>query len=141
MRLFIATLAAAMLAAPAAAQQAPAVPKELTDPANAERLARMMQVLSKAFLELPIGEVEAAAAGREPTAADRKRNVREAGKAGDPDFEKILESQVANSKPMMEAAMKALAASLPAMMESISRAGEELEKGAANLPRPNYPKQ
>ena len=129
MRFAIALAAAFMVATPAAAQQAPQVPKALTDPATAEKLSRMMQVLSKSFLELPIGEVEAAAEGREPTAADRRRTVREAGKEGDPNFEQKLQSQVANSKPMMDAAMKALAAALPAMMDGMSRAGEELQKG------------
>ena len=148
MRLAIAIAAAALIASPAAAQTAPAkappvaeMQKQLADPAMADRLARVMQALSKSFLELPVGEIEAAVAGREPTAADRKRTVRETERARDPDFERKFQGQMANAKPMMESAMKAMAAALPAMMEGMAKASSELEKGVANLPRPNYPTQ
>ena len=118
-----------------------AIPRELTDPAMADRLARMMQAMSKAFLEMPVGEIEAAAEGRPATRADRRRTVRQIGRAEDPNFERDLQRQIANSKPMIEASMKALAAALPAMMKGLSEAGRELEKATANLPSPNYPKQ
>ena len=37
--------------------------------------------------------------------------------------------------------MKALAAALPAMMEGLSKAQDGLERAAANVPRPDYPKR
>ena len=47
-----------------AAAQAPAaspqVPPQLTDPAVTQKLANSMQALSKAFLDLRVGEVQAA---------------------------------------------------------------------------------
>ena len=141
---FAIAVAAALIATPAAAQQAPSVPpvpKELTDPAMADKLARMMQVLSRSFLDLPVGELEAAAEGREPTAADRARTVRSEGRKDDPNFDRNVQQQMANAKPMIESAMKAMAAALPAMMEGLSKAGDELEKATANVPSPNYPKQ
>lgn len=143
MRLFAAaTIAAALLASPAAAQDAsPAVPKALTDPAMADRLARVMQAMSKSFLELPVGDMQAAIEGREPSASERGKTIGAIERARDPDFDRKFQQQVAGSKPMLESAMKALAASLPAMMEGMEKARGELEKGAANLPRPNYPKQ
>ena len=147
-RTAFAIAAAALAASPAVGQTSPAktppvaeIQKQLTDPAMADRLARVMQALSKSFLELPVGEVEAAVAGREPTAADRKRTVRETESARDPHFERKFQGQMANAKPMMESAMKAMAAALPAMMEGMVKASDELEKGIANMPRPNYPKQ
>ena len=141
---FAIALAAALIATPAVAQQAPSVPqvpKELTDPAMADKLARMMQVLSRSFLDLPVGELEAAAEGREPTAADRARTMRSEGRKDDPNFDRNFQQQMANSKPMIESAMKAMAAALPAMLEGLSKAGQELEKATANMPSPNYPKQ
>ena len=143
MRIAVA-VAAALATSPAAAQPTaavPEVPKELTDPAMAEKLARVMQALSKSFLELPVGEIGAAVDGREPTEADRKRTVRSEGRKDDPDFDRDFERRMANAKPMMEAAMKAMAAALPAMMDGMARAGKELEKARDNLPSPNYPKQ
>ena len=153
MRAFQLIVPLALVASPVLAQTKPApaptpaapetitMPPELTDPAMADRLARMMQAMSKAFLELPVGEIEAAAEGRPATRADRRRTVRQIGRAEDPNFERDLQREIANSKPMIEASMKALAAALPAMMKGLSEAGRELEKATANLPSPNYPKQ
>jgi hypothetical protein len=151
MRLLL--LSAALFASPALAQTTPApapapaappaitVPPALTDPATAEKLARMMQAMSKAFLELPVGEIEAAAQGRPATRADRRRTIRELGRADDPNFERNMQRDLANAKPMIEASMKAMAAALPAMMKGLSEAGRELDKATANLPSPNYPKR
>ena len=151
MRAFHLIVPLTMVASPALAQTRPAtppaapeaivVPPELTDPAMADRLARMMQAMSKVFLELPVGEIEAAAEGRHATRADRRRTVRALGRADDPNFDRNFQREIANSKPMIEASMKALAAALPAMMRGLSEAGRELEKATANLPSPNYPKQ
>jgi hypothetical protein len=157
MRAFPLILPLALAASPAMAQTTPApapapapapvapqtitVPPALTDPAMADRLARMMRAMSKAFLELPVGEIEAAAEGRPATRADRRRTVRSAGRADDPNFERNLQRDIANSKPMIDASMKAMATALPAMMKGLSEAGRELEKATANLPSPNYPKR
>ncbi len=156
MRRTFALIAAALIASPAAAQQTPQqqaqrqqstvaipgkLPAELTDPSMPAKMARVMQALSKSFLDLPVGEVEAAMAGRKPTSADRKRTVRQAGREDDPNFERNLQQQMANSQPLMEASMKALVAALPAMMQGMGAAAKELEKATANMPSPTYPKK
>ena len=71
--LMIALLAAQPANAPAAAPPPPAVqlPPQLTDPATGDKLANVAQALSRAFLNLPVGEVQAAVEGRPPTPADR----------------------------------------------------------------------
>lgn len=133
--------AAAPTPAQTTAAETTAVPPELTDPRMAERLGAMMQALSKAFLNLPVGELEAAAEGRPATAADKKRTVREVGRSEDPDFERDLDQTLAASRAGMQASMKALAAALPAMMKGLAEASRELEKATANMPSPNYPKR
>src|SRR5687767_12417887 len=94
----IAGPALAQAPAPAAPPEAITVPPELTDPAMAERLARMMQSMSKAFLDLPVGEIEAAAQGRPATRADRRGTLRELGRKDDPNFERNLDQTLANSR-------------------------------------------
>ena len=150
MRALLALAATAVIASPALAQQQPApaspsapaeMQRALTDPATADKLARMMQALSKAFVNLPVGEIEAAAEGRAVTAADRGRTVLSEGRKNNPNFERDLQAQIANSRPMIESSMKALAASLPAMMQGMGQMSKELEKAVENMPRPNYPKQ
>ena len=137
-----------LVAAPAAAQSAPPqqqpqsrVPPALSDPAVAERLARMSQVLGKALLNMPAGELQAIADGRQPTAAERRRTVRDYGRANDPNFERDLEQQLSQAQPMMEASMRALSAALPSMMKSLEQAGAALERATNNMPSPNYPKR
>ena len=157
MRAFQFILPLALIATPAVAQtQAPTpqsrpmpaappetigVPPELTDPAMAEKLGRMMQALSKAFLSLPVGEIEAAAEGRPATRADRRRTVRELGRKEDPNFERNLERDLAASRGAMHASMRAFAAAMPAMMKGLTDAAREIERATANLPSPNYPKR
>lgn len=136
----------ALIAAPAAAAPPPEaeqirIPPQLTDPAMAERLGDMVQVLSRAFLDLPIGEVRAAAEGRPATEAERRLTVRDVGRLDDPNFERNLERQVVQSKPMIRESINALAKSLPAMSRGLSEAARELERATANMPQPNYPRR
>ena len=42
------------------------MPPQLTDPTTADKLASAMEALTKALLDLPVGEVQAAVEGREP---------------------------------------------------------------------------
>ena len=135
-----------LIGSPVMAQSAPQqpqfrVPPEMSDPRTAERLSRMTQALGNVLLNMPVGELEAIAEGREPTAADRRRTVRDSGRANDPNFERDFRQQLAQSRPMMEASMKALTSALPAMMQGLQQMGEALERATANMPSPNYPKR
>jgi hypothetical protein len=113
----------------------------LNDPATADRLTRMMQAMPQALLNLPVGELEAAATGRAATPADRARTVREVGRRENPNFEQDMQRDLAASGPMIRASMKAMTAALPALMKGMTEARRELEKATANMPSPNYPKK
>lgn len=145
MRHFLLAVPIALAAAPVDAQPASQpqqiqIPKELTDPAMADKLAKMLQGLSKAFMELPVGEVQAAVEGREATAEEKRMTVRDLGRRGDPEFDRKLERQIAQSKPMIEYSMKALSQALPAMTRALSDAARQMERATANMPRPDYPR-
>jgi hypothetical protein len=152
MRVFLTVLPLALAASPALAQTATAaapapaasaqrgemaIPPEMSDPRTTDRLVDAMKVLSKAFLELPIGEVEAALNGRPATAADRGRTVRSETQMS----ERQLQQQIEQARPMMQASMRALMSALPAIMKGMSAAAGEMEKATANLPQPGYPKR
>ncbi len=133
----------AALVTPTVAEAAPApeetarIQRELTDPKWADRLTDAMLAMSKALMNMPVGEVEAAVQGRQPTEADKQRTVQsETGMS-----EQQLRRQIEDSRPAMEAGMKAMAAALPAIMKGFSDAQRELEKASANVPRPDYPKR
>jgi hypothetical protein len=129
-----------LIATPAAAAPRDIqLPTELSDPAMADKLGRMMGALTRALMDMPVGELQAAVEGREPTTADRSRRVRD--HIGGPDAEREVEAKVAASGRQMQAMGKALAASLPSIMASLEGAERELERATANLPDPTYPKR
>jgi hypothetical protein len=146
MRTAAALLPLLMIAAPAAAQTpAPQPPADmqrvLTDPSTADRLANVMQALSKAFLNLPVGEVQAAVEGRPATPAEKRLTVRDLGRRDDPNFDRNLQRGIAQSRPMIEQSMKALGEALPAMIHGMQEAGQAMDRAVQNLPRPDYPKR
>jgi len=133
----------AALVTPTVAAAAPApeetaeIQRQLSDPKWADRLTDAMLAMSKALMNMPVGEVEAAVQGRQPTVADKRRTIEsETGMS-----EQQLRRQIEDSRPAMEAGMKAMAAALPAIMKGFSDAQRELEKASANVPRPDYPKR
>ena len=140
MRMILALAAFAAIAAPAAAQPVQA-PPALSDPALADKLANAMQAMSKALLDLPVGEVQAAVQGRKPSPADKKLTVRDLGRRDDPNFDRHLGEQVANARPMIAQSLKTLSDALPAMMQGLDQAQKAIERAAANMPDPTYPKR
>jgi len=117
------------------------VQRALTDPAITERLTRALPALGDALLNMPVGELQAALEGRPATAADKRTTVRDLGRRDDPDFERELRADLANGGETMRAGMHAMSAALPALMEGMRKAAQEMEKATANLPSPTYPKR
>jgi hypothetical protein len=149
MRALVAFATLAILTAPAAGaapENEPEyqIPSELTDPAMAANLGKMLGAAMRAMMDVPVGEMQAAVEGRAPTAADKRRTVRDlAGR--DPNFDSKLEAQVVQAMPRMQAGMKAMTGSLPGMMKALEKAAEQMEgsidRATANVPQPGYPKQ
>ena len=117
------------------------VPRELTDPATANRLAKTMQGLTDALLDLKVGEIQADAEGREATPAERRLTVRDMERRKDPNFERNLRRQVADAGPRIEQGMKALSDAMPAIMKALDDASRAIDRAAANMPDPTYPKR
>ncbi|QIK96669.1 hypothetical protein G7076_09680 [Sphingomonas sp. HDW15A] len=134
-------LAAPSVAAPQQGRESIQIPPELTSPETAEKLGNMAGVLSKALMDLKVGEIEAIASGREPTAADKQRTVRDMAVKGDPNFERDVERQVANAGPIIQQSMKRVTAMLPALMSAMEGISDDLDRATANLPDPTYPKR
>ena len=142
MRNALALLPLTLLATPAPAlaqhaQPTAEVQRVLSDPATADKLANVMQALSQAFLNLPVGSVEAAVEGRPPTPADRSRTIR----SENPNIDRELDAQIAQSRPMMRQGMKAMADALPGMMKGFKEAQKSVERALSNMPDPTYPKR
>jgi len=141
MRIGLALLPLSLCAAPVFAQAAPPpppqLPPELADPATADRLANAMQSLSKAFLDLPVGDVQAALEGRKPTSADRHRTV--GSETGlDP---RELQQRIAAARPQIQQGIQAVSQALPEITRSLVDAQKSIERALSNMPDPNYPRR
>ena len=113
----------------------------LDDPRNEKVMNSIMNVLTDALLDLPVGEIEAATQGRAATPAEKKLTVRDVARRDDPEFEAKLKGRLAQSGPAIRQSMKSLAASLPALAKSFEDAGKAIERMKANMPDPTYPKR
>ena len=130
-----------LCATPALSQAAAPPPPQLADPAMADRLANAVQAVSDSLLDMRVGGLKAVAEGREVTPADKRLTVRDLARRDDPDFDRKLHQQIAETKPMVRQGMKALNESLPAVMQSLQQAQQSLERALANMPDPTYPKR
>ena len=141
MRALLIALPLMLVAAPALAapRAAPQLPPELSDPAMADKLGKMAGALTKSLMNLPVGEIQAAIEGREPTLADRNRRVRD--EIGGPEAERQVEARVAQSGKHMQAMSKALVDSLPSIMAALGQVEANLERVTANIPDPTYPRR
>ena len=129
-------------ASPAFAQDVPPqIPPELTDPATVHRLAGTIQALSQAVLNMRVGGLEAALEGREATPQERNLTVRDLARRKDPDFDRHLQQKVATVGPQVERQMLAMQRALPKMMRDLKDAQRSLERAAANMPDPTYPRR
>ena len=137
MRSGLVLLPLALCAGPALAQPAAPLPAEVADPATVDRLADAMQSLSGAFLDLPVGDMQAALEGRKPTVADGHRTVRsETGLS-----ERDVNARIAAAKPRIEQSIKALNQALPEITRNLQQAQKSVERAISNMPDPNYPRR
>ena len=127
--------ASAAIAAPGQPEPAIEIPPAMTDPHFIDRLMGMSDALSKAFLDLRVGEIEAAAEGRQPSAEDRNRTVGQVVRISPQE----LDRQIAEARPQVEAATQALARELPKISRQLSELARSLQRAADNMPQPYNP--
>ena len=130
-----------LTASPAFAQQAPQLPRELTDPATAARLAGTVHGLTNALLNLRVGELQAAIEGRPASPEERNLTVGDIARRDDPDFDRHLQQKMLKAGGQMQRSMQALNRALPQIMGDLKDAQKSLERAAANMPDPTYPRR
>lgn len=132
-------------ATPAFAQDAPPpavqLPRELTDPQAAMKLAVKLQGLSNALMNVKVGELTSALNGREPTPRERNLTVRDLVHQHDPNFEMHVQQKVATVGPKVMHAMQTLQRTLPRVMHDVNDAQKSLDRALSNLPDPTYPQR
>jgi hypothetical protein len=133
-----------LCASPAFAQEAPPaiqLPPELTDPAAAMQMARTLQALSTALLNIRVGDMRAALEGRDATPVERNMTVGDIVRRKDPDFDRHVQEQVATVGPKIQRSMRAINRALPELMRDVDDVQRSVERAVSNLPDPSYPRR
>ena len=87
-----------------------------------------------------VGLSPGAIARRQPNASDRALTVREIERRSGRDPEAIRR-QVREAGPAIAKGMNALAEALPALTRALTDVEKAVERAAANMPDPTYPKR
>ncbi len=128
-------------ASPAAAEPAPQLPPELTDPATVHQLAGTLQRLSQALMNIRVGEARAALEGRDATPREKNMTVGDYVRRDDPNFDRHLHQQIASVEPQVERSVEAVNRALPTVMRAVSDAEQAVDRAVANIPDPTYPRR
>src|SRR3954452_4816167 len=128
-------------ASPAFAQQAPIIPPELTDPATIHQLAGTLDDLSRALMNVRIGEARAALEGRDATPRERNMTVGDYARRNDPNFDRHLHQQIASVEPQVQRGVQAVNHALPSVMQALGEAERAVDRAVANMPDPTYPRR
>ena len=141
MRKYLILLPLLCASAPAMAQQAMAIPPELTDPATIHRLAGTLDELTRALMNVRIGEARAALEGRDATPRERNETIGDLARRDDPNFERHMHQQIATIEPQIQRGAQAMNRALPAIMQSVDDAQRAVDRALANMPDPSYPRR
>lgn len=144
MRLGIVLLSFVALAVPA--QAAPdrdlqKIQRALNDPSTAQRINRSIDGLTDVLMSLKVGALQAALEGREPTAADHEMTLGQIESHKGPQAEAELRAKIRAAGPAIAGGMNAIANALPAMSRVLEDMERAIDKAAANMPDPAYPKR
>lgn len=130
-----------LLAAPAvAAPDTSGLEQALRDPATAQRIGGSLDALTDALLDLKVGGLKAALDGRAASPAEQAMTLRDLERSEGRDPEAIRR-QVREAGPALAKGMNALAEAIPAMTRALGDIEKAVERAAANMPDPTYPKR
>lgn len=139
-------IAGLMAAAPAVAQPYPyapppppapmPLPPEIASGAIVDRAEPMVRALSRAFLDLPVGELQAAVENRPVTPQDRHRRLRDVAGVNERD----LDRDIAANGETLKSGARSMARALPVIQRALNQAGEDIARAVDNLPSPTYPR-
>jgi hypothetical protein len=126
---------------PALAQPVPQLPPEITNPATVHQLAGALDQLSRALMNIRVGEARAALEGRDATPRERNMTVGDYARRNDPNFDRNLHQQIATVEPQVQRGVQAVNHALPSVMQAIDDTERALDRAISNMPDPTYPRR
>lgn len=126
---------------PALAQPVPQLPPEITNPATVHQLAGALDQLSRALMNIRVGEARAALEGRDATPRERNMTVGDYARRNDPNFDRNLHQQIASVEPQVQRGVQAVNHALPSVMQAIDDSERALDRAISNMPDPTYPRR
>ena len=143
MRKILIVLPILLCSSPAFAQPAPPpqLPPELTDPATVHQLIGSLDQLSRALMNVRIGEAKAALEGRDATPRERNMTVGDYARRNDPKFDRNLHRQIASVEPQVQRGVQSVNRALPSLMQALDDAERAIDRAVANMPDPTYPRR
>ena len=130
-----------LCSSPAFAQQAPLLPPELTNPATVHQLIGSLDQLSRALMNVRIGEAKAAIEGRDATPRERNMTVGDYARRDDPNFDRKMHRQIASIEPQVDRGVQAVNRAMPAINQALGDAERAVDRALANMPDPTYPQR
>ncbi len=85
--------------------------------------------------------MQAATEGREATPSEKKLTVRDLERRKDPNFDRNFNQRIAKVGPAVESGIKAVNDAMPSVVQALQQASDAIERAAANMPDPTYPKR
>ena len=143
MRKILIVLPILLCSSPALAQSAPPpqLPPELTDPATLHQLIGILDQLSRALMNVRIGEAKAALEGRDAGPRERNMTVGDYARRNDPNFDRSLHRQIASVEPQVQRGVQSVNRALPSLMQALDDAERAIDRAVANMPDPTYPRR
>jgi hypothetical protein len=141
MRKTLLALPLLFVTSPALAQPVPQLPPELTDPRTVHQLVGALDQLSRALMNVRIGEAKAAIEGRDASPRERNMTVGDYARRNDPNFDRNLHQQIAGAEPQLQRGMQAMNRALPAISRALGDAEQAVDRAVANMPDPTYPRR
>ncbi len=126
------------LATPAVAQPMPSqLPPVIASGQVVDQMQPVLRAVAHAFLDLPVGEIQAAVENRPVRPEDRNRRVRDVAGVD----ERQIDREIAEGSGTLKAGTQAMARSLPVITRALNEASDEIARAVNNLPSPTYPRR
>jgi len=141
MRTTLLVLPLMFFASPVFAQPVPQLPPEITDPATVHQVVSSLDQLSRALMNVRVGEARAALEGRDATPRERNETVGDLARRNDPNFDRSLHQQIAGAEPQVRRGIQAVNRALPAVTQALGDVERAVDRAVANMPDPTYPRR